>query len=119
MSRPGARDLSWRIRAEELNRTLLRPRSNKDKDDIHSRAYILFKSPDALVAFHRAYDGWNFRDKTGKRSITMAFLWHSLQARSNALILTPRSDQSSSRRIRAVPKGPDKTIQIGSKTRHD
>lgn len=39
--------------------------SGKDKDSIHSRAYIAFQSPDALVAFHRGYDGWSFRDKAG------------------------------------------------------
>lgn len=39
--------------------------SAKDKDDIHSRAYITFKSAESLVAFHRAYDGWSFRDKQG------------------------------------------------------
>lgn len=39
--------------------------SGKDKDDVHARAYIQFSSPDALVAFHRGYDGWNFRDKQG------------------------------------------------------
>lgn len=46
---------------------VVRLHSNKDKDDIHSRGYITFKTPDALVAFHRGYDGWQFRDKTGKR----------------------------------------------------
>ncbi|KAI5474203.1 hypothetical protein MNV49_003968 [Pseudohyphozyma bogoriensis] len=45
-------------------------RSGKDKDDVHSRAYIVFQTPDALVAFHRAYDGWSFRDKQG--NITQA-----------------------------------------------
>ncbi|ORY59429.1 Smg-4/UPF3 family-domain-containing protein [Leucosporidium creatinivorum] len=43
-------------------------KSNKDKDDLHSRAYISFKTPDALVAFHRGYDGWNFRDRAGNVS---------------------------------------------------
>ncbi|KAM0753837.1 hypothetical protein T439DRAFT_285488, partial [Meredithblackwellia eburnea MCA 4105] len=27
------------------------------KDDIHARAYVQFKTPDALVAFHSAFDG--------------------------------------------------------------
>ncbi|GAA5845938.1 hypothetical protein JCM5353_008173 [Sporobolomyces roseus] len=40
-------------------------KSGKDKDSLHSRAYISFKNPDALVAFHRGYDGWSFKDKTG------------------------------------------------------
>lgn len=37
----------------------------KDKDSIYSRAYITFKTPEALVAFHRGYDGWTFKDKAG------------------------------------------------------
>ncbi|KAK4703195.1 regulator of nonsense transcripts 3, partial [Phenoliferia sp. Uapishka_3] len=40
-------------------------RTGKDKDDVHARAYIQFKTPEALVAFHRGYDGWSFRDKQG------------------------------------------------------
>ncbi|GAA5932651.1 RNA-binding protein [Sporobolomyces koalae] len=40
-------------------------KSGKDKDSVHSRAYITFKTPEALVAFHRGYDGWSFKDKTG------------------------------------------------------
>ncbi|BGP13730.1 hypothetical protein JCM10213v2_001668 [Rhodosporidiobolus nylandii] len=42
--------------------------SGKDKDSVHSRAYITFRTPDALVAFHRGYDGWSFRDKQGNVS---------------------------------------------------
>ncbi|KAL8293092.1 hypothetical protein RQP46_000786 [Phenoliferia psychrophenolica] len=40
-------------------------RTGKDKDDVHARAYIQFRSIDALVAFHKGYDGWSFRDKQG------------------------------------------------------
>ncbi|BGO97548.1 hypothetical protein RTG_01519 [Rhodotorula toruloides ATCC 204091] len=43
-------------------------RSGKDKDSVQSRAYITFRTPDALVAFSRGYDGWSFRDKTGNVS---------------------------------------------------
>jgi hypothetical protein len=43
-------------------------RSGKDKDDVHSRAYAAFKTVEALVAFHRGYDGWSFRDKQGELS---------------------------------------------------
>ncbi|GFZ49618.1 hypothetical protein JCM24511_07019 [Saitozyma sp. JCM 24511] len=32
---------------------------------IHSRAYCLMTTPDALVAFHRGFDGHVFRSKTG------------------------------------------------------
>ena len=40
-------------------------RSGKDKDSVNSRAYITFKTPEALVAFHKGYEGWAFRDKSG------------------------------------------------------
>ncbi|GAA5983440.1 hypothetical protein JCM5350_007651 [Sporobolomyces pararoseus] len=40
----------------------------KDKDSVYSRAYITFKTPEALIAFHRGYDGWTFKDKTGNMS---------------------------------------------------
>lgn len=53
--------LAWLVRSLIALRC-----SNKDKDDLHSRAYISFKTPDALVAFHRGYDGWNFRDRAGE-----------------------------------------------------
>ncbi|BGP22665.1 regulatorof nonsense transcripts 3 [Rhodotorula toruloides] len=43
-------------------------RSGKDKDSVQSRAYITFKTPEALVAFSRGYDGWSFRDKAGNIS---------------------------------------------------
>ncbi|GAA5877421.1 hypothetical protein JCM16303_003326 [Sporobolomyces ruberrimus] len=43
-------------------------KSGKDKDSVHSRAYITFRTPEALVAFHRGYDGWSFKDKTGNIS---------------------------------------------------
>lgn len=39
--------------------------SGKDKDDVHSRAYITFKTVEDLVAFHQGYDGWSFKSKTG------------------------------------------------------
>lgn len=46
--------------------TSLRPcGSGKDKDSVQSRAYITFRTADALVAFSRGYDGWSFRDKAG------------------------------------------------------
>ncbi|SCV69277.1 BQ2448_2297 [Microbotryum intermedium] len=41
-------------------------RARHDKDDTHSRAYLSFKSPEALIAFHHAYDGWNFKARTGE-----------------------------------------------------
>lgn len=39
--------------------------SGKDKDDVNSRAYIVFKSLEHLVVFFKAYDGWTFKDKKG------------------------------------------------------
>lgn len=39
--------------------------SGKDKDDVHSRAYITFKTVESLVAFHQGYDGWSFKSKSG------------------------------------------------------
>lgn len=53
-------------REERVELTRQRSGSGKDKDDVHSRAYISFKTADGLVAFHRAYDGWSFRDKQGE-----------------------------------------------------
>jgi len=40
-------------------------RGRDDKHDIHSRAYLAFDNVDQLVAFHKAYNGWTFRDKQG------------------------------------------------------
>lgn len=51
-------------RAQEL--TWAGGNSGKDKDDVHARAYIQFRTPEALVAFHRGYDGHSFRDKQGQ-----------------------------------------------------
>ena len=39
-----------------------------DKHDIHSRAYLAFRTIEDLVAFHKAYNGWTFRDKQGERT---------------------------------------------------
>ncbi|KAL7416138.1 regulator of nonsense-mediated decay, partial [Mrakia frigida] len=41
------------------------------KENAHSRAYILFKSTEALVNFHRGYDGHAFRDKQGNESFAV------------------------------------------------
>lgn len=37
-----------------------------DKQDVHSRAYLAFINEHDLLAFHRAYNGWAFRDKQGQ-----------------------------------------------------
>ncbi|CED84589.1 Nonsense-mediated decay protein Upf3 [Phaffia rhodozyma] len=39
-----------------------------NKETVHSRAYVLFKSTPSLVTFHREYDGHLFRDKQGNES---------------------------------------------------
>lgn len=66
---------SWQ--AETIVRALLLVLSNssrsthsghKDKDSVASRAYIAFATAEALVNFHKAYDGWTFRDKSGRVS---------------------------------------------------
>ncbi|GAA5875017.1 hypothetical protein JCM3774_000474 [Rhodotorula dairenensis] len=60
---PGAERVAW---------TQYRPgkvrKSGKDKDSVNSRAYIAFRTPEALVAFHKGYEGWAFRDKSGNLS---------------------------------------------------
>lgn len=45
--------------------------SGKDKDDVHSRAYISFKTMEGLIAFSKGYDGWSFRDKSGRVHFTL------------------------------------------------
>ncbi|GAA5822742.1 hypothetical protein JCM11251_004362 [Rhodosporidiobolus azoricus] len=56
----GAETVSWAVyKSGKVRKT------GQDKDSVHSRAYIAFKTPEALVAFHRGYDGWSFRDKQG------------------------------------------------------
>ncbi|GAA5894670.1 hypothetical protein JCM6882_006653 [Rhodosporidiobolus microsporus] len=59
----GAELVSWAVYKPGKVR-----KSGQDKDSVHSRAYISFKTPEALVAFHRGYDGWQFRDKQGNVS---------------------------------------------------
>ncbi|KAK4053814.1 hypothetical protein OIV83_001470 [Microbotryomycetes sp. JL201] len=63
---------------------------NQDKDDVASRAYITFKTPDALVAFHRSYDGWTFRDKTGRTSQALVEFAPYQRAPINAVKQDPR-----------------------------
>jgi regulator of nonsense transcripts 3 len=79
---PGAERVAWsqyrqgKVRKRCAHPSLLVPvitrltlltlaRSGKDKDSVNSRAYITFKTPEALVAFHKGYEGWAFRDKSG------------------------------------------------------
>ena len=45
-----------------------------NKENIPSRAYIAFKSPEKLSAFSQAYDGHTFRDKAGM--LILQFLSH-------------------------------------------
>lgn len=37
-----------------------------DGHAVFSRAYVLFKTPEAVIEFRQAYDGHLFRSKTGK-----------------------------------------------------
>jgi regulator of nonsense transcripts 3 len=37
-----------------------------NKENIPSRAYLLFKNEDALAVFSKDYDGHLFRDKQGR-----------------------------------------------------
>ncbi|WVQ77718.1 hypothetical protein IAR50_007408 [Cryptococcus sp. DSM 104548] len=41
------------------------PNGNLDSHPVHSRAYVLMSDPEALVNFHRGFDGHVFRSKTG------------------------------------------------------
>ena len=36
-----------------------------NKENVHSRAYIAFKTEDFVATFSREYDGHVFRDKAG------------------------------------------------------
>ncbi|KDE06536.1 hypothetical protein MVLG_03185 [Microbotryum lychnidis-dioicae p1A1 Lamole] len=60
-------------------------RARHDKEDTHSRAYLSFKTPEALVAFHRAYDGWNFKSKAGQvtRAVVEFAPYQNTPSRSN------------------------------------
>ncbi|SGY75463.1 BQ5605_C005g03427 [Microbotryum silenes-dioicae] len=60
-------------------------RARHDKGDTHSRAYLSFKTPEALVAFHRAYDGWNFKSKAGQvtRAVVEFAPYQNTPSRSN------------------------------------
>ncbi|CEQ39848.1 SPOSA6832_01400, partial [Sporobolomyces salmonicolor] len=66
----GAETVAWsEFKPGKVRKPSPRPgNSGKDKDSVPSRAYITFTTPDALVAFHRGYDGWSFRDKLGNVS---------------------------------------------------
>ncbi|KAI0267309.1 Smg-4/UPF3 family-domain-containing protein [Gloeopeniophorella convolvens] len=43
-------------------------RKKLNKENVHSRAYIAFKTEDLVAKFSREYDGHVFRDKTGNES---------------------------------------------------
>jgi hypothetical protein len=40
--------------------------SRHDGHAVFSRAYVLFKTPEAVMEFRQAYDGHVFRSKTGE-----------------------------------------------------
>ncbi|KAK4058831.1 hypothetical protein OIO90_000277 [Microbotryomycetes sp. JL221] len=62
-AQPGAEKVAWcQYKPGKVRK------NKQDKDDVASRAYITFRTPESLVAFHRSYDGWTFRDKTGHTS---------------------------------------------------
>ena len=50
----------------------LLPFRRLNKENIPSRAYIAFKRDDQLASFAREYDGHLFRDKAGKRAISIS-----------------------------------------------
>ncbi|KXN89741.1 Regulator of nonsense transcripts UPF3 [Leucoagaricus sp. SymC.cos] len=45
-----------------------KPRKRANKENVPSRAYIAFKTPDHLLVFGREYDGHKFVDKAGNES---------------------------------------------------
>lgn len=99
---------------------LSRPCSGKDKDSVNSRAYITFKTPEALVAFHKGYEGWAFRDKAGPSPFSLSLGTPPLV---NPLTLdcalpSNRQPEPGSRRIRAVSAHPDRSRKTGSPRRN-
>lgn len=48
-----------------------------DGHAVFSRAYVLFKTPEAVMEFRQAYDGHVFRSKTGQSSLVVQFEWMS------------------------------------------
>jgi hypothetical protein len=41
------------------------PHARQNKEDVHSRAYIAFKTEEYVAKFSREYDGHIFKDKAG------------------------------------------------------
>jgi len=48
-----------------------------DGHAVFSRAYVLFKTPEAVMEFRQAYDGHVFRSKTGQSSLADLVAWVS------------------------------------------
>lgn len=61
--------------------------SRHDAHPIFSRAYVLFKSPEAVLEFRQAYDGHVFRAKTGKSTRSQGTYWGVRLIHSNRLSL--------------------------------
>ena len=47
-----------------------------NKENVHSRAYIAFKTEEAVAKFSREYDGHIFKDKAGVYMRKFLFLFH-------------------------------------------
>lgn len=74
-------------------------KSDTNKSSKHSRAYVRFLNPTALVAFHKAFDGHIFRDAKGKESVAIV----EFAPYQKVVLPTPPSSRAG-RRGRADPK---------------
>lgn len=70
-----------------------------NKENVHSRAYIAFKTEDLVASFSREYDGHVFRDKAGAL-IRLPYVWTVLMKLVKATRPRPSSSLHRFRRYR-------------------